>query len=85
LVSLRGQNISLFAISTGSIYTLYGGNIPSGFAGNREQLIFSAAQGYFWEIDDIQFSPSIVPEPGVAGLLGLGGLLFGLCRWKKIV
>ena len=85
LVSLGGQNIPLFAISTGSKYTLYGGNIPSGSADNSEQLMFTASQGYFWEVDDIQFSPLAAPEPGVLGLLSLGGLLFGFCRWKKIV
>jgi hypothetical protein len=88
LVSLDGQNIPFFVISTRSKYTLYGGNIPSGLAGNSEQLVFSTLPdggNNYWEVDDIQFSSSVVPEPGVAGLLGLGGLLFGLCRWKKIV
>ena len=85
-VSLGGQNIPFFAVSTGSNYTLYGGNV-SAYAGKSELLMFSALQGEnnAWEIDDIQFSPMAAPEPGVLGLLGMGGLLFGLCRWKKIV
>jgi hypothetical protein len=89
VVSLGGQNIMFSALSTGSNYTLYGGNIPLAFAGQSEQLTFSALEQSGlnvnnWTVDDIQFSPSVVPEPGVAGLLGLGSLLFGLCRWKKI-
>jgi hypothetical protein len=81
LVSLGGQNISFSAISTGPNYTLYGGNISSAFAGQSEQLTFSALAGEnFWNIDDIQFSASSVPEPSVFGLLALGGLFFGLRR-----
>ena len=86
VVSLGGQNLSLFALSSGANYTLYGANIST-FAGETEQLTFSAlgvSSGFNnWNIDDIQFSASTVPEPGVMGLLGLGGLLFGLCRWKN--
>lgn len=81
LVSLGGQNISFSAIATGPNDTLYGGNISSAFAGQSEQLIFSALAGEnFWNLDDIQFSASPVPEPGFFRLLVLGGLLFGLRR-----
>ena len=82
VVSLGGQNISILAIATGPNYTLYGGNIPSVFAGQSEQLIFSALAGNnnYWEIDDIQFSTSSVPEPSTLGLLVLGGLLFTFRR-----
>jgi hypothetical protein len=78
LVSLGGQNIAFSAISTGPNHTLYGGNIPSALAGQSEQLTFLALPGVnnYWEIDDIQFSPSSVPEPSVFGLLALGGLFF---------
>ena len=44
LVSLGGQSIPFFALSTGSNYTLYGGNIPA-FGGETEQLTFSALAG----------------------------------------
>jgi hypothetical protein len=81
-VSLGGQAISFFAILTASNYTLYGGNIPPGLAGQVETLTFSAFQegGNTWEIDDVQFSASSIPEPSVFGLLVLGGLLFSLRR-----
>jgi hypothetical protein len=77
LVSLGGQNISFSAISTGSDYTMYGGNISSALDGQSEQLIFNApaeSGNNFWEIDDIQFSASPVPEPSILGLVALGSL-----------
>lgn len=84
LVSLGGQNIPYFSLSTGPNYTLYGGNIPSAFAGQSEQLTFSALQGgnNYWEIDDIQFSPSPVPEPTSLAVAAFGALLFGSRRWR---
>lgn len=84
-VSLGGQNISFSALSTGSNYTLYGGNIPSAFDNQSEQLMFSALEGEnnFWNVDDIQFSPSAVPEPSEFALGALGALLLGFRRWKN--
>jgi hypothetical protein len=84
-VSLGGQNLSLFALSNGPNYTLYGANIP-GFAGQVEQLTFSALRaptvyGNDWNIDNIQFSDQSVPEPGVFGLSALGALLLG---WRGL-
>ena len=79
LVSLGGQNIPFFALSTGANRTtLYGGNIPSAFAGQSEQLTFSALEGLnnAWNIDDIQFSPFAVPEPSTLALLVIGGFCF---------
>jgi hypothetical protein len=85
LVSLGGQNISFFALSTGANYTLYGGNIPLAFDNQSEQLTLSALEGEnnFWNIDDIQFSPSAVPEPSEFALGALGALLLGFRRWKN--
>jgi hypothetical protein len=85
LVSLGGQNISFFALSTGANYTLFGGNIPSAFTGQSEQLMFSAPKdggNNFWNIDDIQFSSSSVPEPDTLALGAFGALLFGFRRWR---
>jgi hypothetical protein len=86
-VSLGGQNLSLFALSSGANYTLYGANIST-FAGRTEQLTFSALEDLQdlynnWNIDNIQFSSMPIPEPSVLGLSALGGLIFGLRRWKK--
>ncbi|MGH7991659.1 MAG: hypothetical protein ACREDS_15905, partial [Limisphaerales bacterium] len=69
LVSLGGRNIIFSAISTEPNYTSHSGNIPAGLAGQSEQLIFSAVAGNnnYWEIDDIQFSPSSVSEPSTLG------------------
>jgi hypothetical protein len=76
LVSLGGQNILFSPLSTGPNYTLYGGDV-SAFAGQAEQLMFTASPGNdnYWELDDIQFSPQVIPEPGIFGLGVLGTLL----------
>jgi hypothetical protein len=81
-VSLGGQDIPFSALSTGSNYTLYGGDISSS-AGQNQQLIFSAPPGnnVYWVIDDIQFSASAIPEPSALGLSALGALLLG---WRVL-
>ena len=88
-LSLGGQILPFSPIGSGSNYTLYGANIPAGMNGQIEQVIFSAI-GYNggggvnnWNIDNIQFSSSTVPEPGVWGLAGLGALTIGLRRRAK--
>jgi hypothetical protein len=80
---LIGTQVVLFsAVGTGPNYTLYGANI-SAWAGDTEQLTFSAAQDDSglnnWEIDDISFSQ--VPEPSIVALTAIGGLLFGARKW----
>jgi hypothetical protein len=85
-LSLGGQTIPFFALSTGANYTLYGGSIPSNFSGQSEQLVLSASQqggNNFWEIDDIQFSPLAVPEPSELALGALGALLLAFRRWRN--
>ena len=85
LVSLGVQNVSFQALSITPNYTLYGGNISPTFSGQSEQLIFSALEGFnnFWELDDIQFSTSPVPEPGTVALVAMGAVLLGLRRARK--
>jgi hypothetical protein len=86
-VSVGGQNIPFSALFTGSNYTLYGGDV-SAFSGQSKQLVFSALAGdnNYWEIDDIQFSQTAIPEPSEFVLAALGALLFGFQRWlpKKL-
>jgi len=76
-VLLGGQDLTFSAISNELNYTLYGANIST-FADQMETLSFSAPEatsGYNnWEIDNIQFSSSPVPEPGTLALAILGGL-----------
>jgi len=84
-VSFGGQSLNFSAISTGPNYTLFGADI-SAFAGQTGALGFSALldidQSNNWNIDNIQFSSSPVPEPSVLALSGLGGLLLACRRWK---
>jgi hypothetical protein len=85
LVALGGQNISYFAISTGPNYTTYGGNIPPALAGQSETLSFTAPEGdnNNWEIDDIQFSPTPVPEPGVGSMVVFGAVVLCGAKFRR--
>jgi hypothetical protein len=83
LVSLGGQDLSYIAVGTGPNYTLYGANV-SAFAGQTEELMFFAESGgNNWNIDNIQFSSSPVPEPGALALSALGYLSLALRGWRK--
>jgi hypothetical protein len=80
LVSLAGQSIPYFPLSTGPNYTLYGADV-SAFSGQTVELRFGAVGGVVggnnWNLDNISFSNLPVPEPGVFGLCALGALLLG--------
>ena len=86
-VSLDGQNLNFFAVSSGANYTLYGADI-SMFSGQVETLDFSSVSalpiGIPNEIflDNIQFSTSPIPEPNELALAALGILLL-CCRWLE--
>lgn len=84
-VTIGGQSISLTPLTTTSTYILYGGDI-SAFSGQTEELRFTApgASALLFSIDSVVFSTSPVPEPSVLGLLALGGLFFGLRRWRHL-
>ena len=80
-VSLGGQNIQMIPLASFSNCTLYGGDISS-HAGKVETLSLSALTPpspiippSLFVVDDIEFTPQIVPEPTTIGLLALGGLL----------
>jgi hypothetical protein len=90
-VTLNGTVINIIPISTSGGIIKMAGDV-SAFAGTTATLAFlcQATQGggfpaneNLFGLDDIQFSPSSVPEPSVFGLLALGGLLFGLRRRRN--
>ncbi|HEX3626093.1 MAG TPA: PEP-CTERM sorting domain-containing protein [Verrucomicrobiae bacterium] len=80
-VTLGGQNLSYSALSKGPGYTLYGANIPGSLVGQVEELEFIGGSDIV--LDNIQFSPMSIPEPGESGLIGVGAVLFGVCRRRK--
>jgi hypothetical protein len=89
IVTLGSQAIDISPLQMFSNYTLYGGDIPSSLAGQIETLSFTEpSQPYPYpsstkfELDNIVFSPSSIPEPSILGLLGLGGLAFFWHRRK---
>jgi len=72
-VTFAGQSISFFQTGSAANYNIYSADI-SAYAGQTGQLLFTEpAQGGGF-IDNIQFSPSPVPEPGALALSALGGL-----------
>jgi hypothetical protein len=83
-VDIGAQSIPFTVVGSGPNYTVtYAANI-SAWAGQVEQLSFSAIPDGLginpWNIGDISFSPNSVPEPGPFALTGMGGLLFALYR-----
>jgi hypothetical protein len=86
-VSVAGQNIPVFQVSTiGTAFAIYQGNI-SAFAGQVNELRFTALSlagpTVNLYLDAISFSPIAVPEPGGLALAALGTLLLGFRRWRK--
>lgn len=85
-VSLGGQDLSFIAISNALNYTLYGADISS-FAGQTETLTFTANLNVGYpgaELDNIQFSAVVVPEPSTISLICLGsGVLFYVRQRKR--
>ncbi|MGA3164308.1 MAG: hypothetical protein ABSD77_08980 [Verrucomicrobiota bacterium] len=86
-ISLGGQTIQMVALENYVSYSfiLYGGNI-SNFAGQVADLTLtslSVGNGgvTYFELDDIQFSSSPVPEPSALSLVGICFLLL-YCRMQ---
>ena len=86
-VSLSGTEITMFPLSTGPGYTVYGGDI-SAFSGQVATLSFAALpspsnpfRGF--QLDAITFSAMPVPEPSVIALAAVGAVLLGLGRWHN--
>lgn len=88
VVTLGGQTIDMTPLQTFANYTLYGGNIPSNLAGQSQTLSLiepppTGVPPSIAVLDDIQFSPSAVPEPNAFALFALGALSLGFRRWRR--
>jgi hypothetical protein len=82
-VSFNGTDLSPVALGTGVNYTLYGVNISpyDGQTGPLEFTADSVNPGSSWlGLDDIAFSPQVIPEPSPLVLTGVGALVFALYR-----
>jgi len=86
VVAINGVPIDLIPLETFENYTLYGGTIPSSDVGPSVTLSFteppptSGGPSEF-ELDNISFSQTAVPEPSIVALSAIGGLLFGARKW----
>jgi hypothetical protein len=87
VVAINGQPIDMTPLQSFVHYTVWGGNIPAADIGQSVTLSFteppepsSGAQPSIFELDNISFSPSAIPEPNPLALTGIGGLLFALYR-----
>jgi hypothetical protein len=81
-ITFNGQNIAFSTIGSGANYLIYSADIST-FAGQSGQLLFNVPFNGNVGLDNIQFSSTPVPEPGVLALFALGGLLLGFRRWNK--
>lgn len=78
-VALGGQSLTLTVISNTNDYTLFGVDV-SRFSGQVATLSCSQQGLARYVLDDFEFSPLLIPEPGVFGLVGVGVLCFAV-RW----
>jgi hypothetical protein len=83
-LTLGGLSLSYSVFSEGPNYTVYGANIPAALDGQTETLTFGMQTGGSTRLDDIEFSAVGIPEPSECALIGLGTILFGLCRRRKL-
>ena len=82
-LSFDGEALDYTQIGTGSTYSIYAADISS-FDDETGQLLFTASFGSGGFIDNIQFSPDAVPEPGELALMGFGGaVVVFTCRKRS--
>ncbi|HEX3799743.1 MAG TPA: hypothetical protein VH413_13690 [Verrucomicrobiae bacterium] len=81
-VSFAGQPISLFKLGSTANYDVVAGDVST-FAGDTGLLAFTALPNNAGILDDIQFSPNLVPEPNIWSLILCGTAFFGVRRLKK--
>ncbi len=89
-VSLGGDLLDFFPLSSGTNYILYGADITP-FAGQELELRFTAPldpnrefpHRTFSYLDSIEFSSQVIPEPSMWALLVCGGgALLVVYRWR---
>jgi hypothetical protein len=83
-VTLGGQSLIYSLLSEGPDYSIYGANIPSSLDGQTEALAFACEGPGSGNVllDNIEFSPMSVPEPGPYGLIGVGVVLYGFWHFR---
>jgi hypothetical protein len=84
VVAPGGQTLTMVPLQTLPDYTLYGADIST-LAGQLSTLSFTEPPPTVGTpssllLDDIVFSPQVIPEPGAVGLLGLCA---GLYLWSR--
>ena len=92
-VSLGGHPIELIELERETTYVVFGGDV-SQFAGMEVELRFTARSDIARSapfrtqalLDAVEFTPEPIPEPGVVGLLVVGGIMLmgAPWRWKKV-
>ncbi len=88
-VGFNGQNLPIFTLAPGPNDSEEYGVDISAFAGHSGLLTFSenpVGQSFFGAValDNISFSPNVIPEPSTYALMLCGAGLFGLRQWKRM-
>ena len=78
-VTFSGHLIPVVPIGSGPNYTIFGGDI-SAFAGQTGELRLQGGD----LLDNITFSPSVIPEPSMLAVFAVGGLMIGCCSIRRL-
>jgi len=89
-VAVGAQEINLTSLEAFSTYTIYGGSIGSSLDGQIEALTItqfppdpSLVPPSALEVDDIVFSPNVIPEPGTWALMLCGAGIYAVRIRKR--
>jgi len=86
IVAINGVPINMIPLQTFANYFLYGGAVPAADVGPSVTLSFTEPPPAIggpseFELDNISFSQTAVPEPSIVSLTAIGGLFFGVRKW----